>query len=652
MELEVTEPVVFQSWYNFDDDLHAHRADGICMASLIANSKPAAVLADHGMTVNAHGRRIDPTRTTTLQNAFIAEMNRRFTRLKKEIVELVLRNDTFGLDPNKISIFRDLGPGELRFATDAVKLAEFDEWLTERIDDGVLIAAANGDQFTDVYIGNAYDRGTKRARTELEKQGFFASAGVGTPISDVFNIALSGPVRADRVALLFTRTFNEVTGLTDDMKNRMRRTLAEGIATGSNPREVARLLANDINISRRKAIVIARTEIVRAHHSGNMAELRAAGVEGIQIFAEWTTAGDDRVCPDCDGMAGRVLTIQEAEVAIPLHPQCRCVAVPVFVGGPPPRGREKGSPVIEGEEKGLFSEVTGVPEKPGFDLPTTNAALQETLRNLSVGSLQHMINTAVHYNLLEHKDALKGKTGKRGGIGFGGATGKQGPPGESIVGKRGPQGWGGPKGDTVIGNHGRDGKDGKDGLTPADGKDGKDGHVGMRGKPGKPAPPAVAIRGKVGPMGPVPNHELKALKGSMHVRFEKPDGSWCDWVNLKINAHKLPPGAQCIEAIQIKGRRIKFFFCDGTESQFFRMGGGGGSSSSGGLSTVFTDNTIEGDGSSLDPLRYYGVMNSLIDQDIVVKADQVMINHGLIIGAGSSIDVEAGGAIILLQPTA
>jgi SPP1 gp7 family putative phage head morphogenesis protein len=80
--------------------------------------------------------------------------------------------------------------------------------------------------------------------------------------------------------------------------------------------------------SRRRAEILARTETIRAHHAANMGEYRAAGALGITVLAEHLTAGDDRVCPQCAPLQGKRYELDEAEYMIPVHPQCRCVAIP------------------------------------------------------------------------------------------------------------------------------------------------------------------------------------------------------------------------------------------------------------------------------------------------------------------------------------
>lgn len=42
------------------------------------------------------------------------------------------------------------------------------------------------------------------------------------------------------------------------------------------------------------------------------------------LAAEFTTQGDDKVCPECELLAGEEYTVDEARGVIPVHPNCRC----------------------------------------------------------------------------------------------------------------------------------------------------------------------------------------------------------------------------------------------------------------------------------------------------------------------------------------
>jgi SPP1 gp7 family putative phage head morphogenesis protein len=49
------------------------------------------------------------------------------------------------------------------------------------------------------------------------------------------------------------------------------------------------------------------------------------------VLAEWRTAGDERVCPYCSSMEGRILSPDEAVGMIPAHDFCRCAFLPVVI---------------------------------------------------------------------------------------------------------------------------------------------------------------------------------------------------------------------------------------------------------------------------------------------------------------------------------
>ena len=52
----------------------------------------------------------------------------------------------------------------------------------------------------------------------------------------------------------------------------------------------------------------------------------------ICVAVEWSTTGDERVCPKCKPLGGMVLKIKEAKGMLPRHPNCRCAWIPANVG--------------------------------------------------------------------------------------------------------------------------------------------------------------------------------------------------------------------------------------------------------------------------------------------------------------------------------
>lgn len=290
--------------------------------------------------------RIDPTRTLSLRRRFERDLGRRFNRLISEITDAVVRQDALVLaheerpsvESPQVHV-TNVDVPIFDFPRSDQKARGFMQWLNRRVRLGVLEAAVNegvleplrSEPWTNIYIRSAYQKGIERARIEAKRAGrtTFEPQRLGTGQAAV-EAAFSQPFHVDRVALLYTRSFEELHGVTDAMAQQMRRVLAEGLAEGINPREMARRLNDRVRkVGRTRARTIARTETIRAHHVATIREYEAAGIAEVEVRAEWLTAGDDRVCEQCQDMEGRTYTLEEIEPLIPAHPNCRCVALPV-----------------------------------------------------------------------------------------------------------------------------------------------------------------------------------------------------------------------------------------------------------------------------------------------------------------------------------
>lgn len=281
---------------------------------------------------------IDPTRTLSLRARFIADLTRRFRALQRDITASIVANDVFGLT-DSLGGFTGLvaaPPKAFAFPRNDQKVAAFMEWLRVQEKAGILeiverttLAGTAGQPWTNIYIQTAYQKGIARGRAELRKAGVdVPSFGLGAP-SDI-NILFNQPVHAERAAMLFQRTFSELEGITAAMDQQISRVLAQGLLEGRGPRELARLITDRVDkIGITRARTLARTEIIRAHHVATVQEYRNAGIVGVKVTAEFSTAGDNRVCARCNALEGRVFTLDVIEGIIPVHGNCRCVAIPV-----------------------------------------------------------------------------------------------------------------------------------------------------------------------------------------------------------------------------------------------------------------------------------------------------------------------------------
>lgn len=71
--------------------------------------------------------------------------------------------------------------------------------------------------------------------------------------------------------------------------------------------------------------MIARTEVLRAHNQGRIKFYGEVGVRKL----EWMTVQDERMCPVCGALDGRVFDTGSFP-SQPAHPNCRCSSLPVI----------------------------------------------------------------------------------------------------------------------------------------------------------------------------------------------------------------------------------------------------------------------------------------------------------------------------------
>lgn len=277
----------------------------------------------------------DPTRTTGLRGSFAAAMKRRFRVLRGLIREALTERDMLG----GIAV-------QFEYTRSGDKVTAFMEWLRRQVDQNILYAQAipQGGQaieraWTDIYIRRAYEAGAVRGRQEMRAAGYKVPALAAAEV-------MTMPVHADRAGVIYARVYEELRGITAQMDRDISRILAQGMIDGDNPRTIARNINRTINggldmevktragitrliPARQRAVMIARTEVIRAHHLANVQEMINWGVEGVFVKAEFRTAGDDRVCDECADLDGNVYSMQEAQALIPVHPNCRCIVLPI-----------------------------------------------------------------------------------------------------------------------------------------------------------------------------------------------------------------------------------------------------------------------------------------------------------------------------------
>lgn len=306
------------------------------------------------INIYAKVKQFDPTHTTSLRNAFANDMSKRFKKLISLIEDAIVTKDVFGLQ-NKLFSTNAAAPNQFAFGTSDAKVQAFMEWLRQMVQQELLtikmmsqVGAGLNQAWTNMYVEDSYKRGIARAKYEMKKAGYLLP-------EDIFDksvaASFNNPFHMDRVGMLYSRVYSDLKGITDQMDTQISKVLAQGMIDGENPRTMARKMravieggGEELGITdtlgrfipaKRRAEILARTETVRAYHQANIQEMKNWGIEGVSVVAEWSTAEDDRVCDKCKAMTIdedgqlRIYTLDEIQNLIPLHPNCRCLALPV-----------------------------------------------------------------------------------------------------------------------------------------------------------------------------------------------------------------------------------------------------------------------------------------------------------------------------------
>lgn len=275
-----------------------------------------------------------------LRRRFAAEIHRRFEIIRRLVWQWVYTDDTLGMRAQyKAKVDRKLTANapKFQFVTDDKKVKAFNRWLKEQVDQHILfVSPMTGEPlgmnpWLYSYVGSAYKQGALRAYTDVHKIELSKPTGFQEGSKAQFiEQAFGRPERVTKLKLIYTRAYDQLSGVTTQMGQQMSRVLADGLAHGEHPIVVARkLTATVAKIDRTRAKVIALTETMYAHAEGQLDGMEDLGIEDVGADVEFSDSGDDAVCPQCKNLNGKVYTIKQARGIIPVHPRCRCSWKPV-----------------------------------------------------------------------------------------------------------------------------------------------------------------------------------------------------------------------------------------------------------------------------------------------------------------------------------
>ncbi len=128
----------------------------------------------------------------------------------------------------------------------------------------------------------------------------------------------------DSIEWIEERSLKMATLINETTKDRIRKRLAEGMREGeSMPKLTKRIQEFYTGEQKFRAPMVARTEVIAASNEGALNAYEREDVEESEFYP---AAG---ACEECMALVG-VYPTKEAHSMIPVHPNCRCVFLPVI----------------------------------------------------------------------------------------------------------------------------------------------------------------------------------------------------------------------------------------------------------------------------------------------------------------------------------
>lgn len=300
-------------------------------------------------------KNLDPTKTTLVRRRFVTETKRRITVFKMSLKRAIVDADVFGLDSDTGIISLNVTPREYAYLSDVDKVEMFRQWLERELDREIL--DRDGVEWMAVFLEQAYRRGVLNSYLALRRRVDIEAELEDTTREQFLQFAMAAAFAGGALAQANQRVLIGLRGYRDAVIQELTRTLSDGLARGLTARQMYDAMEYRVNVvSNRRAIAVARSEIIRTHAEAQLDVFESVGIDQVEVLAEWVTAGDNRVCARCASLEGVVMTVQEARGLIPRHPMCRCAWLPANVGEDT-RGQIRGSAVGRAVQESLSADT-------------------------------------------------------------------------------------------------------------------------------------------------------------------------------------------------------------------------------------------------------------------------------------------------------
>lgn len=203
----------------------------------------------------------DPTGVDRIERGAMRAMDRKLSEVLRFYRKMVLSLPVSGMAIN----------ARYEFLLDETVLTSLFSNLDSFIDQVFLEGGPEQIWLFSGYVEKSYQRGTAQEYANLKYQSSVYAAGTESLAS-----LMSKDYYRRRVALVNARVFEEMKGLSGDLKANMGRILSDGIGRGQNPRNIAQRLSEQLGLEKTRAHRIARTEVTTALRRARMDEAEDA----------------------------------------------------------------------------------------------------------------------------------------------------------------------------------------------------------------------------------------------------------------------------------------------------------------------------------------------------------------------------------------
>jgi len=212
---------------------------------------------------------------------------------------------------------RELTTGQIKFIED-----QADRLLTPAVAELEPLLA----QTLLFHLAGAYEQGATETEEKLRAENLESFQEQAEVSPGEFGGRVSSFAR-DAAQYANTRTATLVRGINEETRRRLRGLIARGVQDGLGGPELGRLIRRElVDMGRRRATLIANTELNDAFSQASLDRMGARGVAGK------TTVLSHNPCPICVGNNGQGAipleqNFQSGHGRTPFHPDCQCTLV-------------------------------------------------------------------------------------------------------------------------------------------------------------------------------------------------------------------------------------------------------------------------------------------------------------------------------------